>query len=595
MDGQPTKRQQVWIGAYEDGVHARLQAPLKTLVDMFDSTVSHWAQNIALDFFGKTTTYAELDILIDRCAEGLRRMGVAKGDRVAILLPNCPQAIIAFFATLRLGAVVVEHNPLYTEKELAHPFYDHGARVAIAWDKIAPTVVKLRRTSDLENVVSVNITNTLPCHMRAALRLPFKKTRELREAMTRHAPHTYPWERLLDQPRISVEHPRPSLDDPALMLYTSGTTGAPKGAILTHANVYADYAICRQWIKNLIPGEERILATLPMFHAYGVIANTIIGIGSGGTLILLPSPDIRLIMKVFKKQVPTFVPAVPPIYARILEESKKLNISIKGVRHSFSGAMTLPAQLVREWEAATGGVISEGYGLTETSPVIAGNPMNSKLNRPGSVGVPFPETEIRIVDINDGVTDLPFNQPGELVVRGPQVFKGYFNMPDATQKAMLGGWFHTGDVAVMSEDGFITIVDRLKEMIITGGFNVYPSEVEEALTEHPSVRECVVVGVKNKMGSEMVAAGVVLEHGARLNEEELRHHCRSMLARYKVPKRLIAIDELPLNLMGKVQRKEASYILQEFIDAHPVPTIPDKHNPQGDQLDYRGKHPEGTA
>lgn len=588
-NGEPSERQKIWIGSYEDGVHYRMEGPVKTLVDVFDYSVSHWATNVALDFFGAKITYAELDILVDRCAEGLRRMGVAKGDRVAVLLPNCPQAIISFFAIIRLGAVVVEHNPLYTTNELAQPFYDHGARVAIAWDKIAPTVVKLRRTSELENVVSVNITHSLPWKLRAALRLPLKKARETRDAMTGPAPHTYPWERLLDQPRISVDHPRPSIDDPALMLYTSGTTGTPKGAVLTHRNLYCEYRICCQWIPNMKLGEERVLATLPMFHAYGVIANTLIAIGAGGKLILLPAPDIDLIMKVFKKEVPTFVPSVPPIYARIMEESDKRGISIKGVRHSFSGAMTLSASLVRDWEERTGGVISEGYGLTETSPVIAGNPMSTKLNRPGSVGLPFPETEIRIVDPEDGITELGFDEPGELVVRGPQVFQGYFNMPEETAKAMKGGWFHTGDVAIMSPDGYITLVDRLKEVIITGGFNVYPSEVEEALSEHPSVAECVVVGVKNSSDREMVAAGVVLEHGARLNEEELRVHCRQTLARYKVPKRLVAVDDLPRNVMGKILRKDSAALLQKLVHKYPEPTVPDKHNPRGSQLDVRGK------
>lgn len=575
-NGEPTDRQKVWCGNYEDGVPARLEVATRTIVDMFESSVSHWAANDALEFFGEKITYAELAEYVERCAEGLRRMGVSKGDRVAVLLPNCPQAIIAFYSILRLGAVVVEHNPLYTEHELAQPFYDHGARVAICWDKIAPKIVKLRRTSDLENVVSVDITKSLPKKLQFALRLPLKKTRELRESLSTPARHTFPWERLLDHPRIAVEHPRPSMHDPALMLYTSGTTGAPKGAVLTHFNLSSEFEMAHAWIKNAVPGKEIVLVSLPLFHAYGMLASNILGVGIGAKLVLLPKPDINLIMKKFKKEVPTFIPAVPPLYQRILDESKKRGISIHGVRLAFSGAMTLPAELVEEWEAATGGVISEGYGLTETSPVIAGNPMSRTLRQPGSVGVPFPETEIRIVSIEDGITELGFNKPGELVVRGPQVFSGYYNMPEATAEAMRGGWFHTGDVAVMNENGYITIVDRLKEMIITGGFNVYPTEVEETLAEHPSIAECAVVGVRNRRGGEMVAAAVVLEHGARLNEEALRDHCRDSLTRYKVPKRIVAIEEIPKNVMGKVLRKEASKLVQAFIDEHPIPIVPTK-------------------
>ena len=573
-NGEPTDRQKIWCGNYEDGVPARLEQATRTIVDVFDSSVCQWAAKDALEFFGKTTTFAELAEQVDRCAEGLRRMGVTKGDRVALLLPNCPEAVIAFYGILRLGAVVVEHNPLYTEHELAQPFYDHGARVAICWDKIASKIVKLRRTSDLENVVTVDITQSLPKKLQFALRLPFRKTRKLRESMTSPPRHTFPWERLLDHPRIAVEHPRPSIGDPALMLYTSGTTGTPKGAVLTHFNLASELAMSQAWIQKAIPGKETILVTLPPFHAYGILSCTLLGVSIGAKQVLLPSPDINLIMKVFKRETPTFIPAVPPIYQRILRESKKRKISIKGVRLAFSGAMSLPMELVEEWENATGGIITEGYGLTETSPIIAGNPMDPALRKAGSVGVPFPETEIRIVDVADGVTELDFNEPGELVVRGPQVFSGYHNMPDATEKAMHGGWFHTGDVAVMDEHGYITIVDRLKEMIITGGFNVYPSEVEEELAEHPSIAECAVVGVRNRNGGEMVAAAVVLEHGARLNEEALRDHCRNSLTRYKVPKRIVALEEIPKNVMGKVLRKEASKQVQEFIDQHPTPIVP---------------------
>lgn len=341
------------------------------------------------------------------------------------------------------------------------------------------------------------------------------------------------------------------------MLYTSGTTGAPKGVPLTHRNLVANVVQGEAWVPGLVRGGERYLAALPMFHAYGITMNVLFGVHMAATLVLLPKPDTDLVMEAFARETPTFVPAVPPLYARIVEEAERRGISIRGVRSAFSGAMPLPPDLVRRWEDATGGLLVEGYGLTECSPILVGNPMSSE-RRPGSIGVPFPDVEIRVVDLEDPTRDVAQGESGELLVRGPQVFAGYRTAPRASADAFVDGWFRTGDVVTMSADGYLTIVDRIKELIITGGFKVYPSEVEEVIRAHQSVADCAVVGIPGPDGSEKVGAVVVLEEGARLEPAALRDHAHRSLTRYKVPHDYLMVDELPRNAMGKVLRTEAA-------------------------------------
>lgn len=547
-----------WLNAYGPGVPGRLDYPDITVGDLLTRAADDVPDQVALDFLGARTTYRRLADEVSRVAAGLAELGVGPGDRVALLLPNCPQHLIAFYATLRLGAVVVEHNPLYTEAELDVPFTDHGATVAIVWDKIAPVVQGLSsHGAALQHVVAVDLTAALPLRQRLLLRLPVPRARRTRREMTAAAPGTIPWSSLRTHGRAEAYRADPG--ETALILYTSGTTGVPKGVPLTHRNLVANCVQGEAWVPGLVRGGERYLSALPMFHAYGITMCVLFGVHMAATLVLLPKPDIDLVMKAFARQTPTFVPAVPPLYARIVETAEERGVSIRGVRNSFSGAMPLPPELVRRWEEATGGLLVEGYGLTECSPILVGNPMTSD-RRPGSIGVPFPDVEIRVVDIEDPTRDVAQGESGELLVRGPQVFAGYRNAPEATADAFSDGWFRTGDVVEMAADGFLTVVDRTKELIITGGFNVYPSEVEEVLRGHQSVADCAVVGIKGAGGSERVGAVVVLEEGARLEPEALRAHARRSLTAYKVPHDYLAVDELPTNAMGKVLRGEAAKV-----------------------------------
>jgi len=547
-----------WLPSYAGGVPTDIAEPSQTLVAMMAASVKRFRHRTALDFFGQTTSYGELGDQIDRVANGLRRLGVTEGDRVALVLPNSPQHVVAFYAVLRLGAIVVEHNPLYTDRELRHQFEDHGATVAIVWDKVAKTVLEFPADVKVDEVVSVDVTRAMPLHVRAALRVPLPNARRSRTALTTGASvrGAVEWKDLAEARRLPRSHPVPTLDDTAVLQYTSGTTGAPKGAILTHRNLRANAMQGEAWVPGLRAGREVFYGVLPMFHAYGLTLCLTFAMSMGARLVLFPKFTEALVLNAMKKTPATFLPAVPPIYERLAKAAAEKKVSLSGIRFAISGAMSLPVETVRTWEAATGGLLVEGYGMTETSPVALGNPIGPS-RRPGTVGVPFPSTEIRVVDPENPSVDLGVEEEGELLIRGPQVFQGYWNRPNETAEVLLpDGWLRTGDIVRVSADGFVTIVDRMKELIITGGFNVAPTEVEEALLSHPSVADAAVVGLPSKQGGEDVAAVVVLAPGASLDVAALRAHARARLTAYKVPRTIVAVDELPRNIIGKVLRRE---------------------------------------
>ncbi|MGX9347062.1 long-chain-fatty-acid--CoA ligase [Microbacterium sp. KNMS] len=557
-----------WLSAYPPEVPHEIGEVTQTLVDMMDASVAAFGRRTALEFFGAETSYRELGEQIERAAEGLRRLGVRRGDRVAIVLPNCPQHVVAFYALLRLGAIVVEHNPLYTARELRHQFEDHGARFAIVWDRVHDTVAGFPDDVRVEGIVSVDLTRALPFAMRLGLRLPLPSARAARAKLT-HRPsarRVTTWESIVGARRLSRRTPRPALDDIALLQYTSGTTGSPKGAMLTHRNLRANAMQGEAWVPGLRPGAETFYGALPLFHAYGMTLCLTFAMSIGARLVLFPTFDVDLVTKAARTSPPTFLPAVPPIYDRLARAAAQGAIDLRSIRFAISGAMSLPTATVRRWEEISGGVLVEGYGMTESSPVALGNPMGP-TRRPGTVGVPFPSTDIRVVDPDDPTKDLAPGEAGELLLRGPQVFSGYWQRPAETRAALLeGGWLRTGDIATVSPDGFVTIVDRLKELIITGGFNVSPSEVEETLLSHPDVVDAAVVSLPRGQGGESVGASVVLREGAAAEPEALRDFCRTHLAAYKVPRRIDVVDELPRSLVGKVLRRE---VRERMVGARP--------------------------
>ncbi|OFN41341.1 long-chain fatty acid--CoA ligase [Corynebacterium sp. HMSC072G08] len=558
-----------WLQYYPEWTPHTLDYGDTTLLDIYDNNLAINADKPATYFFGKTQTYTELDRQVRRAAAGLRAFGVREGDRVAIVAPNAPQTVAAFYAVLKLGATVVLHNPLYTAHELESLFQDHGARVAISWDKTASTLEKLRATTPLETVVSINMIDAMPTVQRLALRTPFLKS--TREQLTGDAPNTVPWDTLIGNAiggdGSDVKSPESiTKDSIALILYTSGTTGKPKGAQLSHGNLFANILQGKAWVPGLGDQPERMLAALPFFHAYGLTMNLTLAQLIGGELVLLPKPQIPLIMGLMKKHTPTWIPGVPTLYERIVEAAEKDSVEIKGVRAAFSGASTLPVQTVEKWEEYTAGRLVEGYGLTECSPIIVGNPMSDD-RRPGYVGIPFPDTDIRIANPDNLDETMPDGQEGEVLARGPQVFKGYFNNAEATDAAFHDGWFRTGDLGIMEEDGFVRLVSRIKEIIITGGFNVYPGEVEEVLRTHPAIDDAAVVGRPRSDGSEDVVACIDLADGAALDPEGLKEFCRERLTRYKVPRTFYHFESLAKDQMGKIRRREVQEDLIKRLEA----------------------------
>lgn len=550
-----TTQTPAWVAQYQPGVPAEIDVPHAPLSSLLGRAALDGGRSVALDFFGATTSWSTLEDRVRRLARSLLDLGVRAGDRVALILPNCPQHVIAFYAVLRLGAVVVEHNPLYTAPELQAMFADHGARVAISWDVAAAKLAGI----DLDHVVAVNLLEAFGPLKRAALALPVPALRRTRRRLHAKAPGALRWRDLVEPRRarrLARNHPHPADTDLAVIQYTSGTTGRFKGAMLTHANLYANALQGAAWMKDAVDGRETIYAVLPMFHAFGMTLYLTFGVLKRARIVLFPTFDVDQVLDAAKRRPPTVYCAVPPIYERTALRARERGVSLRTARFCISGAMALTDDVVELWESVAGGLLVEGYGLTETAPVALGNPF-WPTRRTGTVGVPFPSTRMRVVDPEDPTRDVGQGERGELLLAGPQVFQGYWNDPDATAAALLpGGWLRTGDLVTVDADGFTTIVDRLKELIITGGFNVSPSEVESVLREHHAVADAAVVGVPSHHSGEEVVAVVVPRPGASVDADAVRAFARERLAAYKVPRRVVVRDELPRSLLGKVLRKQ---------------------------------------
>ncbi len=558
-----TTLEDLWVAAYDPAVPRHIEYPGGSMVDAFDKFTHDYAEQHALDFFGAHTSFAELREQVETVAGHLHRRGIGPGDHVALLMPTSPQHVVAFYAVMRCGATVVEHNPLYTVHELTPLFNDHHAKMAIVWDAAAPNLQALDESIRPETIVSINLIDAMPTVKRVLLKLPLAKARASRNQLSKPAPGTVPFSDLLRPGEPAPADIRPGAEDLALLLYTSGTTGTPKGVPLTHTNLLASTTHSLAWVTPMVPGREVFLACLPLFHVFGCSLSMNAGLTVGAMLHLIPKPETGLILDAIKRRTPTMAIAVPPLFERILEGAKERGVSLHGVRTGISGAMSLRGELIEKWEAATGGLLIEGYGLSECSPIVCGNPVNPTRTA-NSIGIPFPDTEVRLVDPDNPDRDVELGEPGEIIVKGPQVFAGYRNQPEGDSEAFHDGWFRTGDVAIADERGFLFIVDRLKEMVITGGFNVYPSEVEQALRDQTGIEEIAVVGLANELGVEEVVAAVVTPDGIKLDLEDLRQELKQRLASYKVPRKLYVLPEMPRNEMGKVLRREVRGRVEEM-------------------------------
>lgn len=545
---------------YAPGVPYFTDSGQTLISDFLFDAASNYPKRVALDFLSEQTTYEQLERQVRQGATVLREAGVKQGDAVALIMPNCPSHVIAVFASALIGAVAVEHNPLAPEAELKNEFARHKAKVVITWENVVEKLGFLDRSV---KIFGVNLADSLPRATRLLLHLPIKSVREKRRLLGAKTPdHVQSWDRNVRNAQPFGGDATVQPDAPAVMLHTSGTTGTPKAAVLTHKNLASNVFQSVAWVPPLAAGAETFYAILPFFHAFGFTVSLLAGIRLGATIALFPKFDTSQVLLSQKRLPCTFFLGVPPIFDRLLADAPHLNVDLTSIRFTLSGAMPLSQELSDRWEQATGGHLVEGYGMTEASPIILGSPL-SKDRRPGALGLPFPSTEVRIVDPENTSVDVEIGEVGELVVRGPQVFNGYLDAPEETAEVLKDGWLYTGDL-VQVRDGFIYMEDRRKELIISGGFNVYPSQVEDAVRLMPQVKDVAVVGMPGGNKGEEVVAALVLEAGASVTLADVREWAEKSLAHYALPRQIVVVQELPKSQLGKVLRRSVQQQLSEL-------------------------------
>ncbi|XID92541.1 long-chain fatty acid--CoA ligase [Paenibacillaceae bacterium WGS1546] len=544
-----------WLSKYPLQVRPTYDYPKHNVAQMLIDSARDYPDNEAIDFLGKKYSFDETLRQSRKAAGALRSLGVAKGDRVAIMLPNCPQAVFAYYGALMAGAIVVQTNPTYTERELRLQLTDSGATVLVALDLLMPRVAKAREGTALAHVIVTSLSDGLPFPKNVLY--PLKRRREFPDLKVVYGEEegVLRWSSLLNgSPEADMCEEVDADEDLAMIQYTGGTTGRPKGVMLTHANLLANTAQIRAWCYRLEKGKERFLAALPMFHVFGLTVLLNQAVNMACSLLLVPRFETKMVLETIRRRKPTVFPGAPTMYIALMNDPGMGEQDLSSIRVCVSGAAPLPREVQENFERKSGGKLIEGYGLTESSPVTHCNPVWG-FRKGGTIGIPLPDTEARIVGEN-GLEPLPAGEIGEVAVRGPQVMKGYWNRPDETAAVLQDGWLRTGDIGTMDEDGFFAIIDRKKDVILAGGYNVYPREVEEALFEHPGVKEVAVLGVPDPYRGETVKAFVVAKQGWQVSEMQLDRWCRERLASYKVPKQYEFRDALPMSLIGKVLRRK---------------------------------------
>jgi long-chain acyl-CoA synthetase len=530
-----------WLRHYDYWVPPHLTYPGRPLSEILDTTAVDIPERTATVFLGAGLTFREVKTRSDRFAIALAGRGVAKGDRVGIMLPNCPQYVIAAFAVLRLGAIVVNVNPTYTARELLNVAADSGMRALLTLDRLAPLALGVQAQTGIDCVIVTSLAEYSPEH-----------------AAPPNVDGTVGLARLLEEagdsdvPRITI-----GPDDVAVLQYTGGTTGTPKGAMLTHGNIFANVIQAETWhYRAYVRGEARYLLVIPYFHIYAFTVGMMCGVWIGAMQILIPQYDVEQVLGAIREHRPTYFPAVPTVFVSLLSHPRVTEYGLDLVRTFNSGGAPCPVEVIEEFERRIGRPLNQGYGLSETSPVTHSTPQLGR-RKPGTIGLPLPDTDIKVVDLETGEEELPPGEAGELCISGPQVMKGYWNRSAETTQALRPDadgrlWFHTGDVARIDDDGFTTIVQRKKDMIIVDGFNVYPSEVEGVLYQHPAVRLAAVIGVPHPYHGEVVKACLVLRDGASVSTAEIEALCAANLAEYKRPRQIECRDQLPMSAVGKI-------------------------------------------
>ena len=511
----------------------KLKISNKTLPEILNETASLWSNQQAISFYDQNWTYEELKANVDLLAASLQSLGVKKGDRVALMLPNCPQYIISYYAILTVGAIVVQINPMSSERELQYILHDSQTETIIFIDSVFFTVNAVIDTTFLTTTISVSL-----------------------DSLISENNAQYKYEELLLQRKLQLKQVEINpFEDVAIIQYTGGTTGRSKGAMLTHRNLVANIEQHEERYKDRLEhGKERVLITVPLFHVFGMTVCMNLGIYQGSCLIPVPRFSAEVVLDLVQKEKPTRFDGVPTMFIALNNHPKLADSGFEHIKFCHSGGSSMPVELIEEFEAKSGTIISEAYGLSETSPGVLGQ-ISFDKRKHGSVGVPLPLTECKIVDLGDEEKEVEVGEVGQLIVKGPQVMKGYWKMPEETAMSLREGWLFTGDMARMDEDGYVYIVDRMKDLIIAGGYNVYPREIEEVLYEHPAILEAVVIGVADAYRGETVKAVVVLKEGKQLSEGELTAFCKKNLSAYKVPKIIEFRSEIPKTSIGKILRR----------------------------------------
>jgi long-chain acyl-CoA synthetase len=563
-----------WLASYPPDVpHSLEPYPEKSLYSLLEEATRRHPEAPAIAFWlpgapmGQSISYRRLLRQVDQFSRALASLGVRRGDRVGLVLPNCPQFVIAYYATLRLGAVVVGNNPLYTKRELSHQIKDSGSEVVVTLDLLYPKVTEVREEAGVREVVVGKVTDFMPFPINLLAPRQLKKHARAEGEPWPPVPRDAKVRRWNELMSASYPAARPAevdaRNDLAGLIYTGGTTGLSKGAMLTHYNLVANVLQGTAWFPDLRDGQEAVMSILPFFHSFGMTVAMNLGIHIAGKLILMPRFELGPTLRVIQKERPTLFPGVPRLYIAINEGKETPKYDLSSIRACFSGAAPLPLAVAEKFEAITGGKIVEGYGLTETSPITHANPIEGR-RKPGSIGFPVPDTDCRVVDLDDWTKEMPPGQEGELAISGPQVMRGYFGRPDETegmikQDADGRRWLLTGDIARMDEEGYFFIVDRKKDMILVSGFNVYPTDIEQVIYRHPKVEKVCVVGIPDPTTGEAVKAFIVLKSGQNTTADEIREFTRTAefgLAAYKVPRHVEFRDSLPETLVGKVLRRE---------------------------------------
>ncbi|MCL4300035.1 MAG: long-chain fatty acid--CoA ligase [Anaerolineae bacterium] len=543
-----------WLKFYDPEVPAELVIPPLILPDLLRHAAEKYPKHTATVFMGARLNYSQLKQQVDKLAAALHDLGVRKGDRVAIMLPNCPQTIIAYYATLSLGAVTVMTNPLYVERELEYQWGNSGTKVVISLDMFWPRIEAIRPKLAVEHLILTGIQDYMPIAKK--LLAPLELRRQGKWVDVSYADTVHAFKKLIDRQRPKLPPVDVNPTDLACLQYTGGTTGLPKGAMLSHRNLVASITQIRAFLLYDHGDAEDIgLGIMPFFHVYGMNGLMNLGIHLAATLVLILQPNIKAIVDAIVAERPTFFTGIPALFVALNSYHDIDKVDLTSIKAVFSGAAPLPVEVMEKFEARTGARIAEAYGMTEASSVTHVNPLKGQ-RKFGSIGVPIIGTDAKIVDTEDPTTELPQGEVGELMVKGPQVMQGYWNAPEETAQTMLDGWVRTGDVARMDEEGYFYIVDRKKDMILSAGYNVYPREVEEVLYQHPKVLEAAVIGLPDDMRGEKITAYLVLKPGETATTAEIRAFCRERLAQYKQPRAIVFRDDLPKALTGKILRRQ---------------------------------------